>query len=172
MGYLSFPENIMIIQGLPPTVGAGAAKNSMPISLKNIQKLWAVCSVNTASTSAAIAIVPQTDALVAFGTATIVPATLHNVPRWINLDVAAAATWTHTTDGTNYTTAAVDALAKTVIFEIVPELIRTTTTAESDDDCFRISFTQVDASDLVSVLYVFIPRYANRANNQVSFIAD
>jgi hypothetical protein len=171
MSYISFPENLFIMQGLAPTVGIGGALTSIPISLKNVQKLWAVCSVNTADTSAAVAIVPQTDTLVAFATPTVLPATLHNVPRFINLDTATSDVITHTTDGVNYTTAAVDALSKMVIFEIDPSVIRTTATASTNEDCFRISFTQVDASDLVSVIYVIQPRYPSGVANQ-TYIAD
>lgn len=171
MSYISFPENMFIMQGLAPTVGAGAELTSIPISLKNVQKLWAVCQVNTASTSAAVAIVPQTDTLVAFGSGTVLPATLHNVPRFINLTTATSDVITHTTDGVNYTTGAADALSKMVIFEIDPTVIRTTATASSDDDCFRISFTQVDASDLVGVIYIIQPRYPSMVANQ-TYIAD
>jgi len=49
MGYLSFPENLLIIPGLAPNVGAGAAQTSIPISLKNVQKLWAVCYIRPAA---------------------------------------------------------------------------------------------------------------------------
>ena len=171
MSYISFPENLFIMQGLAPTVGLGAEITSIPISLKNVQKLWAVCQVNTASTSAAVAIVPQTDTLVAFGSAGALPATLHNVPRYINLTSATSDVLTHTTDGVNYTTAAVDALSKMIIFEIDPSVIRTTATAATDEDCFRISFTQVDASDLVAVIYVIQPRYPSAVANQ-TYIAD
>jgi len=171
MGYISFPENLMIIPGLAPTVGTGAEQTSIPISLKNVQKLWAVVYLNTAGASAAVASVPQTDALVAFGSATILPATLHTVPIWINLSAAVSDAWTKATDATNYTTAA-NANAKMVVYEIDPSLVRTTVTASSDDDCFRISLTAVNAADYVAVFYIVQPRYPSSVASQATYITD
>ena len=167
MSNLSFPENLMVIQGLAPTVGAGAELTSIPISMKNIHKLWVVCGVNTASTSAAVAIVPQTDALVAFGSPAVL---VHTVPIWVNGTSATTDAWTRATDAVNYSTTA-DALSKIVVFEIDPSEFRTTLTVSSDDDCFRISFTQVDASDLVSVNYIIQPRYVSKADTR-TYITD
>ena len=171
MGYLSFPENIVIINALAPIVGAGVELTTIPISLKYVQKLWAVCQVNVVGDSAAVACVPQTDSTVAAGTWTILPATLHNVPIWVQLDAATTNVVTQQTDATNYSTLG-NANRKVVIFEIMPELMRTTVTAASDDVCFRISFTTVAAGDYVSALYVIQPRYPSKAAQMLSFIAD
>ena len=159
---LSIPENPVIIPGLTPTVGAGAAINATPISLKYVHKLWAVVGVNTASTSAAVAIVPQTDALVAFGSGAVLTSA---VPIWACVDIATTPNYVEATAAVNYTTVA-DALAKSIIFLIDPALLN------AGEDCFRIRFTQVDASDLVSVTYIIEPRYAATVANQVSFITD
>jgi hypothetical protein len=171
MAYLSFPENLFIMQGLAPKTGAGAAITSIPISLKNVQKLWAVCNINTAGTSAAVAIVPQTDTLVAFGSALGLPATLHTVPIWVNATSAVSDAISKVTDAITYSTTA-DALCKQVIFEIDPSLIRTTVTAASDDVCFRISFTAVAATDFVEVTYVIQPRFPSKTGSQASYIVD
>lgn len=157
MGYISFPENIFIMHGLPPSSAAGGALTSIPISLKYVNKLWAVCGVHT-PTSAQVAIVLQTDELVAFGSAAAFPATLHNVPIWVNLAADTTDTYARVADGVGYTTAA-DALAKTIIFEIDPAVIRTTATAATSEDVFRVSFTAVAAGDWVDVIYVVQPRY-------------
>jgi hypothetical protein len=170
MAYISFPENLMIIPGLAPTVGTGAEQTSIPISLKNVQKLWAVVYLNTAAGGAAVAIVPQTDALVAFGSATVLPATLHAVPIWVNTTAAISDAWTKQTDAVNFTTAA-DALCKIVVFEIDPSLIRTTATAASDDDCFRISLTAVNALDYAAIFYIVLPRYISKSDTR-SYIVD
>ena len=158
MSYISFPENIMIIPGLAPTVGTGAEQTSIPISLKLVQKLWAVVYLNTAVGGAAVACVPQTHADVAFGASTVLPATLHAVPIWVNTTAALSDTYTRQTDAVNFTTTG-DALCKIVVFEIDPTLIRTTATATSDDDCFRISLTAVNALDYAAIFYVVLPRY-------------
>jgi hypothetical protein len=171
MAYLSFPENLMILPGLAPSHGTGAAQTSIPISLKNVQKMWAVVYMNTSGASAAVASVPQTDALVAFGSATILPATLHTVPIWVNLAAGTSDAWTKTTDATNYSTAA-DAAHKMIVFEIDPSLVRTTVTADSDDDCFRISLTAVNIADFVSIFYIVQPRYPSKVGSQATYITD
>ena len=167
MAYLSFPENLFVMQGLAPKTGAGAALTSIPISLKNVQKLWAVCNVNTVGTSAAVAIVPQTDALVAFGSALPI---VHTVPIWVNATAGTSDAITKATSAVNYTTVA-DALFKQVIFEIDPSDFRTTASAASDDVCFRISFTTVAATDFVEVTYIIQPRYVSKSDTR-SYIVD
>jgi len=157
MSYLSFPESVFLMHGLPPSSAAGGALTSLPISLKNVQKLWVICGVHT-PTSAAVAIVLQTDDLVAFGGAAAFPATLHNVPIWVNLAADTTDTYARVADAVGYTTAA-DALAKSIIFEIDPSVIRTTATAATSEDVFRVSFTAVAAGDWVDVIYVIQPRY-------------
>lgn len=170
MGLLSFPENLMIVPGLAPVVGTGAEQTSIPISLKNVQKMWAVVYLNTAGGSGAVAIVPQTDALVAFGSATALPATLHNVPIWLCADADASDAWTRATDDENYTTAA-NAHSKIVVFEIDPEVIRTTATAATDEDCFRISLTAVNVADYSAIFYIIQPRYISKADTR-TYITD
>lgn len=152
---LSFaiPENIYVLQALRPMTGAGAAVTSLPISLKLVHKLWVVCNVNTVGTSAAVALVPQTDALVAFGS----PAVLTTaVPIWAAVNVAASPVLVRATNAVNYTTVA-DALFKQVIFEIDPAKLA------AGEDCFRISITALAATDFASIDYMIAPRYPSGA---------
>lgn len=166
MSYISFPENLMIVPGLSPVVGTGAAQTSIPISLKNVQKLWAVVYLNTTSTDA-VAIVPQTDALVAFGSAA---ALVHVVPIWQNTDADVSDAWTHETDAVNFTTA-VDNNGKMIVFEIDPSAFRTTATVSSDDDCFRISLTAVNVADYSAIFYIILPRYISQVDAR-TYITD
>ena len=166
MSYISFPENLMIVPALNPIVGTAAEQTSIPISLKNVQKMWAVVYLNTTSTDA-VAIVPQTDALVAFGSAAALVAA---VPIWINLDAQVSDAWTRATDAVNYTTA-VDNNGKMIVFEIDPANFRTTATAASDDDCFRISLTAVNAADYSAIFYIVIPRYISKVDTR-TYITD
>lgn len=164
---LSFPENLLIIPGSAPVVGAAAEITSIPISLKNVQKLWAVVYVNTVGTSAAIACVPQTDALVAFGSATVLA---HAVPIWSSQAAATSDLWTRETDAVNFATTA-DALHKMVVFEIDPSNFMTTATAASSDDCFRISLTAVAAGDYCAIFYIVLPRYISKSDTR-TYITD
>jgi len=165
MSYLSFPENLMIIPGLSPVVGTGAEQTSIPISLKNVQKMWAVVYLNTVGTDA-VAVVPQTDALVAFGSAAVL---INAVPVWINLDADVSDAWTRATDAVNYTTE-VDNNGKMIVFEIDPSSFRSTTVA-TDDDCFRISLTAVDITDYSAIFYIVIPRYVSKSDTR-TYITD
>ena len=166
MSQLSFPENLLIIPGLAPIVGTGAAQTSIPISLKNVQKLWAVVYLNTAGGSAAVAVVPQTDDLVAFGSAASL---VNTVPIWVNITAGTQDTWTKATAAINYTTAAT-AAHKMIIFEIDPSSFRSTTT-ETSEDCFRISLTAVNAADYSAIFYIVLPRYISKADTR-SYIVD
>jgi len=166
MSYISFPENLMIIPGLNPIIGTGAEQTSIPISLKNVQKMWAVVYLNTVGTDA-VAIVPQTDALVAFGSAAVL---VHTVPIWINLDAQVSDAWTRAADAVNYTTE-VDNNGKMIVFEIDPSSFRTTATVSSDDDCFRISLTAVDITDYAAIFYIVLPRYISKSDTR-SYIVD
>jgi hypothetical protein len=159
---LSLPEYPVVITALAPTVGAGAAINATPISLKYVHKLWAKVDVNTASTSAAVAIVPQTDDLVAFGSAAALATA---VPIWACVDIATTPNYVEATAAVNYTTVG-DALSKSIIFLVDPSGLA------AGEDCFRIRFTSVAASDLVAVTYIIEPRYAAAVASQVSFITD
>jgi len=165
MSYISFPENLMIIPGLSPVVGTGAEQTSIPISLKNVQKMWAVVYLNTVGTDA-VAVVPQTDALVAFGSAAVL---INAVPVWINLDADVSDAWTRATDAVNYTTE-VDNNGKMIVFEIDPSSFRSTTVA-TDDDCFRISLTAVDITDYSAIFYIVIPRYVSKSDTR-TYITD
>lgn len=156
------PENCKIVQGLAPQVGAGGAVTSTPISMKNVaDKLYVVCNVNPVG-GAAVALVPQTDALVAFGT----PAVLTTAVRiWANQDTATNDRLVEQTAAVNFTTAA-DANLKQVIFEIDPAELT------AGEDCFRISITLLAATDFASIEYVFVPRYANRVATSPTALTD
>jgi hypothetical protein len=161
---MTLPENFYVIQAAGPANGAGAQVTSTPVSLKYIHRLWAVIELDTAGTSAAVACVPQTDALVAFGS----PAVLTTaVPKWVNADVATSAVgFTHPANAVNHTTTA-DALRKCVIFEIDP-----TAHFGTSEDCFRISLTAVAAGDYYSIFYIIEPRYPAAIGSQPSVLVD
>jgi len=155
----------MIIPGLSPVVGTGAEQTSIPISLKNVHKLWAVVYLNTVGTDA-VAIVPQTDALVAFGSAAVL---INAVPIWQNPDADVSDAWTKETDAVNFTTD-VDNNGKMIVFEIDPSSFRTTTVA-TDEDCFRISLTAVDVTDYAAIFYIVLPRYISKSDTR-TYITD
>lgn len=159
----SFPEDCKYVDAMGPITAAGGEVTSLPVSLKNVHRLWAIVDVNTAGTSAAIAMVPQTDSAVAFGS----PAVLTTaVPIWVNVSVAVNLDqYTQATPAVNYTTVG-DALRKSVIFEIDPAILA------AGEDCFRISITALAAGDYAHVGYVIQPRYPSRVATSPSVAVD
>lgn len=160
---MCFPETFTVIQAAGPGTGSGGEITSTPISLKYVHRLWAVIELNTVGTSAAVACVPQTDALVAFGSAAVLTKA---VPHWVCADVATSPILVRDTDAVNHTTTG-DALRKIVVFEIDPSAHFGTT-----EDCFRISLTAVAATDFYSIYYVIEPRYPAATGKQPSLIVD
>lgn len=160
MGFV-FPENCKVVYGLI-LEGAGAGATSAPISLKTVaDKLYVVCLVHPAG-GAAMALVPQTDALVAFGSAAVLTTA---VRIWANEATATNDTLVEQTAAVNFTTTA-DANNKVVIFEIDPAELA------AGEDCFRISVTNVPNADAVSILYVYQPRYAGRVATSPTALTD
>ena len=155
------PESLKIVQGLV-LEGAAAVATSLPISLKGVSgKLYVVCNVYPAG-GAAMALVPQTDALVAFGSAAVLTTA---VRIWANQDTATSDTLVEQTAAVNFTTDA-DVNPKLVIFEIDPAELAV------GEDCFRISVTNVPNGDAVAVTYIYEPRYANRGSTSPTAITD
>jgi hypothetical protein len=156
-----FPENCKIVQGAAPQIGVPGAVSSTPISLKNVHKAWIVVDLNPVG-GAALALTPQTDALVAFGSAAV----LTNAVRiWANQNTAASDRLVEQTAAVNFTTAA-DANLKQVIFEIDPADLA------AGEDCLRLTTGALPNTDFVAITYVLLPRFAGRVASQPSVIVD
>ena len=155
------PETCKVVQGLA-LEGAGAVATSLPISLKDVSgKLYVLCNVYPAG-GAAMALVPQTDALVAFGSAAVLTVAQR---IWYVADASTTDLLVEQTAAVNFTTDA-DANPKLVIFEIDPA------TLAAGEDCFRISVTNVPNGDAVAITYIYVPRYASRVLTQPTAITD
>lgn len=155
------PENVHLITALSPQHGTGAAQAATAVSLKLVHKLWAVVQKNSGAGADAVAVVPQTDALVAFGT----PAVLTTaVPHWVAADEATSTLLVRGADAVNHSFAA-DALLGTVVFEIDPALLT------AGEDCFRISLTAA-AGTFVSVTYIIAPRYPAGSGFTPNYLID
>jgi len=92
------------------------------------------------------------------------------VPIWSNQAAGTSDLWTKEVDAANFTTTA-DAAHKMVVFEIDPSLIRTTATAATSEDCFRVSFTNIPIGDYACVFYIVQPRYVSKSDTR-SYIVD
>jgi hypothetical protein len=155
------PESCKIVQGLA-LEGAGAGATSLPISLKGVSgKLYVLCNVYPAG-GAAMALVPQTDALVAFGSAAVLTTA---VRIWANQAAGTTDLLVEQTAAVNFSTTA-DVNPKLVIFEIDPAELA------AGEDCFRISVTNVPNGDAVAITYIYVPRYAGQVLTQPTAITD
>jgi hypothetical protein len=157
----SIPENVYPLQALGPIAGTGAPQPAMAVSLKNVHKLWALVGINSAGGVDATAVVPQTDALVAFGSAAVLT---NSVPIWAAVDVATSPVLVRAANAVNYTCVA-DLFRKFIVFEIDPAELA------AGELCFRISLTAA-ATTIVSVEYLVAPRYPGGANMHPSYIID
>lgn len=155
------PENCKNVLGLI-LEGAGAGATSTPISLKGVaDKLYVQCVCHTPG-GAAMALVPQTDTAVAFGSAAVLTTA---VRIWANQAPATNDTLVEQTAAVNFTTAA-DANDKIVYFEIDPAELA------AGEDCFRISVTNVPNADAVCITYHYVPRYAGRVATSPTALTD
>ena len=155
------PESLKVVQGLA-LEGAGAGANSLPVSLKTVSgKLYIMVSVYRAG-GAAMVLTPQTDTLVAFGSA----AGLASAVRiWANETTGTTDLLVEQTAAVAFTTTA-DVNPKLVIFEIDPADLT------AGEDCVRLAITNVPNADSVAVIYVYEPRYASRVSTQPTAITD
>src|SRR5512133_1914549 len=96
----SLPENAVVIQALAPQHGTGAAQPATAVSMKLVHKLWAIVHKNSGAGADAVAVVPQTDAAVAFGTPAVFTAAL---PHWVAADVATTPELVRDADAVNHT---------------------------------------------------------------------
>jgi hypothetical protein len=157
----SLTEDMALIQALGPIAGTGAAQAATAVSLKLAHKLWAVVDVNSAGGADATAIVPQTDALVAFGSPAVL---VTSVPIWAAAGVAVSPALVRAANAVNYTCVA-DLLRKQIVFEIDPAKLA------AGEDCFRISLTAA-VTTLVTVHYVIAPRYPAGSGNRPNYLID
>lgn len=161
MGSLKFPEGCLFVMGAVAQVGSGADVTSKPLSLKNVQRLWILVNLNPAG-GAAYALQPQTDALVAFGSA----ASITKAARiWSDEDADTNCKLTEQTAATSWSTTA-DTNPKLVVFEIDPAALA------AGEDCVRVNIPALAVGDYASVDYVIEPRYPGSLANSPSYIID
>lgn len=158
---ITFPEHYKVIQAAPAQVGTAAAVNGVAVSLKHVHKLWAIVNLAPAG-GAALALIPQTDSAVAFGTPAVLTSAVH---IWANQNTGANDTLVRQADAVNFNTAA-DVNNKQVIFEIDPAKL------PAGEDCFRLITGALPITDYVEITYVIAPRYPAGAPFQPSVLTD
>jgi len=160
-------ENLKVVEGLAPQVGAVAAVTSDYVSVKNLHKLFAVIHYNQGDADVqtwrimrATDVTP-TGAVVVANTAEI----------WSNLDCATNDTLVHRTAAINYASGA-GATHKMVIFEIDPSTLGDNG-AGLDYTAVAVGSTgNIAATSYVEILFVGVPRYPAPAAMQPSIVID
>lgn len=145
----NLPENFYVMAGLTPQVGTGVDLASRAVNLKHVEKMWILVHLNPAG-GAAYTLTPQTDALVAFGSAAVLTSA---IPIWSSADADTTTTLTAQTEAVNFATAAT-ADPKLVVFEIDPALLN------AGERCVRVNIPALAVTDYASVQYIIVPRYS------------
>lgn len=147
----TLPENLKVVQGHEP-VAANALADCDYVSCKNVKKLWAVLHHYSAG--------GDTDLVLTINEATAVAATGEQAitevcPIWYNIDTASADALARATDAYAFTVDTGAGLDQLWILEWDPALF------SAGYDCFSLSSSGGNASNIVSVLYFLESRYAS-----------
>jgi len=163
----SLPEDLKVVEGLAPRVGAVAAVTSDYVSCKNLQKLFAVIHYNQGDATDVTWRVLR-DVTVA-GAASVAIANV--VPIWSNLNCAASDTLVQRTDAINYASG-VAQTHKLIVFQIDPAALGQTA-GGVPYDCVAVGSTgNIAATSTVEILFIGVPRYAGPVAMQPSIIID
>jgi hypothetical protein len=150
-----------------PTVGAGAPFVTDYVSVKNLQKLWAVIHYNQGDVDNQTWRVMR-DISVA-GAASVV--IVNTMEIWSNLDCAANDTLVHRAAAVNYASGA-GATHKLIVFQIDPESLGMDANGVPYDCVCVETVGNVAATSYGEVLFVGLPRYAAPVAMQPSIEID
>jgi hypothetical protein len=157
------PENLRVVSGLWPQVGAAAAVVGDYISLKNAQMCWAVIHYHQADATQITFIVNRATAVAPTGAVVIT----NVVPIWANEDCVASDTLVRQTDAVNFQGDANTPKDKLVIFQIDPASLGSTY------DCIAVgTSTAIAATSWIEITYYIQPRVEANVANQQAFITD
>lgn len=158
----SLVENLKIVSGLKPTIGAGAAFTGDYISCKDALKVWVVFHFNSANGTAEVFSVYKATAVAGTGNTQIT----NVVPIWLNSACATSDIMVRQTDAVQQAVAAT-ATDQIVVFEIDPESLG------GSYDCIAAYTTStIAANDELEIMYYILPKYAGDDANRPSAITD
>jgi len=159
---LCLPEDVKIVEGLAPQVGAAAAVTGDYVSLKNIHKAYVVIHYFQGDATDITWHVKRATAVAPTG-AIAVTETLN---IWSNLDCATLDLLVKRTAAINYASGA-GQTHKQIIFEVDPAAL-----AAGFDCIAGCSTTAIAATSAVEIMYYLVPRYQGGVANQPSVITD
>jgi hypothetical protein len=160
-------EDLKIVEGLVPQIGAAAPLTSDYVSVKNLQKLFAIIHYNQGDADNQTWRVMR-DISVA-GAASVV--LVNNMVVWSNLDCVTSDTLVRRADAVNYASGA-GLTHKLIVFQIDPASLGVDGNGVPYD-CVRVETVgNVAATSTAEILFVGLPRYAAPADMQPSIIID
>lgn len=163
----TLPEDLKIVRGLVPTVGAAGVLTSDYVSVKNLQKLWAIIHYNQGDADNQTWQVLR-DVSVAGG-ASVAVANVCEI--WSNLACATNDTLVRRTAAVSYASGA-GATHKLIVIQIDPESLGETA-GGVPYDCVAIATAgNVAATSWATILFMGLPRYAGPVAMQPSIIID
>jgi len=161
---INIVEELKIVEGLVPQVGAAAIVTSDYVSVKNLHRLYAVIHYNQGDATNHVWNVMRSPLVSGVGAVALAATALCRI--WSNLDCATSDLLVERTAAVNYASG-VGLTHKQIVFEIDP--------AELGDgyDVVAIATTAaIAATSYVSIMFYGVPRYAGRVANQPSVIID
>lgn len=159
----TLPEQLKVVEGLPPTVGAAAPLESDYVSVKNLHKLFAIIHYHQGDADNQRWNVMEATSVAGAGAQAIVNA----VPIWSNLDCEASDTLVERTAAVNYSSGVTTPKHKLIVFQIDPSAL------SAGFDCVNIVTNgNVAATSYAEILFIGVPRYAGPVASQPSIIVD
>lgn len=159
---LCLPEDLKIVEGLAPQVGAAAAVTGDYVSLKTCHKAYVVIHYNQGDATDVTWHVKRATAVAPTGAIAVTEA----LNIWSNLDCATSDLLVKRTAAINYASGA-GATHKQVILEVDPAAL-----AVGFDCIAGCSTTAIAATSWVQIMYYLVPRYRSGVANQPSAIVD
>lgn len=158
----ALPENVKIVEGLVPQIGAAAAVTGDYVSLKGYHKAYVVIHYNQGdATDITWNVTRATD--VSAGSAAVLTETMR---IWSNLACATNDTLVERTAAVNYASGAAQT-HKIIVFEVDPDSLTDTF------DCIcGASTTAIAVTSTVSIMYYLVPRYAGRVLTSPTAVTD
>ncbi len=159
---ICLPEDLKVVEGLAPQVGAAAAVTGDYVSLKNVHKAYVVIHYIQGDATDITWHVKRATAVAPTG-AVVLTETMR---IWSNLDCATSDLLVERTAAVNYASGA-GQTHKQIIFEVDPSSLTDTF------DCIAgCSTTAIAATSAVEIMYYLVPRYPGRVLTQPSVIVD
>jgi hypothetical protein len=161
---LNLVEQLKVVEGLVPQVGAAAIVTSDYVSVKNLHRLFAVIHYNQGDADNQQWNVMRSPLVSGVGAVALAATALCRI--WSNLDCATSDLLVERTAAINYASGA-GATHKQIVIEIDPAELG------AGYDCVAIATNAaVAATSWVEIMFYGVPRYAGQVANQPTLITD